>query len=108
MLLRKNGSEFVEAAIVIPLFILIVLSMISVMIYFFSYFESQIETHEALREIDNSKQYVFDIKNKEIETSTKTKGITQMILKRSSQSKRYIFNPVEAVRLGEIIEFAEE
>lgn len=105
---RKKGSETLEAAIVIPIFILIVYSLISLTIFYYSSIKTQTSLHNELVDMSNESNNVFDIIRQHEETSKKTGGISGIVLKRKIEGRIYSMDQGEMVRLGGIFEFGEE
>ena len=76
MILRnKKGEEFVEAAIVLPLTILAILSMITVAVFLFEFEVSQSETHTSLAEEAARSELPIGIKKKTASHSGISRGL---------------------------------
>ena len=85
MLRNKKGGEYVEASIVLPLLVLLIVSMIYAMIFFFSHTDRQMKLHKASLDKAKTSSSLFkkekykveekeskqDKKEKEVEKSEK-------------------------------------
>lgn len=103
-LLNKKGSQMVDAAVVTPLFILIIFSLISACIFLFCSLENQTRLHDELLNDMNCSNAIFTIKNKTIETSKNTGGISSIIMRKQYNGRIYIMKQAEMIRIGEMLD----
>ena len=99
----KRGSEIVEAAIVLPIFILIVASVISVSLFFVNAFHRQCRVQEEVIAAVNEDRSI--VKKIEIndELSSRIKGLYDRIFAKSYKASRYSLDEEAMVRAGELI-----
>ena len=103
-MVNKKGEEIVEAAIVLPLVILTILSMITVAVFLFRYEISQSKAHISLaREAAGSRQ-IFGIKKGSASASGASRGTWKKQLNKDNTFRMYIISQSEAVMLGELTE----
>ena len=95
----------VDASVVIPIFILVVFSLISLCIFFFEGLKAQTDVHKYLVNEAMKGTVIFNIKNKTTETSKNTGGLSKLVLTHKSSDKIYVFNQSEIIRIGGMIEF---
>ncbi|ASS40786.1 hypothetical protein AXF21_01855 [Eubacterium minutum ATCC 700079] len=88
-----------EAAIVIPVVILMILSMIILLIHFHKGMNAQTGLHEKLSGKAMKNDLIFSIKNDSQNIETVLKGISGGILKREISGKCYMLNPADSIRL---------
>lgn len=100
---RKSGSEFVEAAIVLPLMILIIVGFIVLMAYFYGCLNKQCESQQAvLREAAES-GLMFS-KHKKINTySSLPIGPDKQLLEHTYRAEAYGFDESALIRSGDFI-----
>ena len=96
---NKRGESTVEAAIVIPVVILLILSMIIMLIYFYEGLHVQAKMHERLSQKAMNSKVIFHVENESKEVSTIMKGIGRGILRKEISGKCYMLNPSDAIRL---------
>jgi len=108
MIRNRRGDEIVEAAMVLPILILIILSMILLIVYFFSALCSQTDLHrQILTETAENDAAYAQIK-KESETSSELKGAVNLHIGRKISAKGYVLHPADLLRAGEMIGISEE
>lgn len=96
---NKRGESIVEAAIVIPVVILMILSMIILLIHFHKGMNAQTGLHEKLSGKAMKNDLIFSVKNDSQNIETVLKGISGGILKREISGKCYMLNPADSIRL---------
>lgn len=99
ILSNKRGESIVEAAIVIPVVILMILSMIILLIHFHKGMNTQTGLHEKLSGKAMKNDLIFSVKNDSQNIETVLKGISGGILKREISGKCYMLNPADSIRL---------
>lgn len=95
----KGGESIVEAAIVIPVVILMILSMIILLLHFHKSMNAQTELHEKLSGKAMKNDLIFSVENDSQNIETALKGIGGGVLKREISGKCYMLNPADSIRL---------
>ncbi len=108
MMVNKRGEQMVEAAMVLPLLILVILSILFVMIHDYDMHQKQITAHKELIQLWDQPTTVLKIKKKTIETSTKISGAVNFPMKESRTCRSYMLSPTSCIRVGEMISFDEK
>lgn len=100
---RKNGSEIVEASIVLPLFFLTVFSMILLMSYCFLCLEKQTDMHEKLTEEAIQPASLFQIEEQDETVHKELQGIISGGMKKEIHGHIYCFSQADLNRMGRMI-----
>lgn len=99
----KRGEEMVEAALVLPLLILTILSLILLILYYHTALQSQTELHSRLlAEAAESKAVYKRIEDSK-RVSSEMGGIVSMVMKKEIDSSIYVLRPAAILRTGELI-----
>ena len=104
---NKKGEEMVEAAMVLPLLILVIVSMLFVMVHDYDVHQKQMQIHKELIQSWTLPSTVFKIETKKIETSSKISGGAEFWMKEMKVYRSYVFSPAACIRTGEMISFDE-
>lgn len=100
--LNKKGEEFAEAAIVLPLTVLIILSLITAALFLFGHEVRQSKAHAALgREVAASKT-IFGISRKSVSSSGSIRGLVGRNITKTGSFRAYVISQADAVLLGEL------
>ena len=100
---NRKGEEFVEAAIVLPLMILTILSLIITAVFLYSYNLSQAEAHvQLMNEVVRSRK-VFDVKRKSVSTSERIRGLYRSDIQKNGSFRAYVIDQADAVRTGSLV-----
>ena len=104
--LGRRGDEIVEAAIVLPVMILTILSLILLTIYFFARLQTQCDVQrelieEAMGAEDAGLYETYSLSKK---TSSDMGGITRIFLASEYEEMILSVDEAEMIRLGELIE----
>lgn len=92
----------VEAAMVLPILILVAFSLILVMVHYYENHHGQIALHkEMLVQVQESNS-LFRIRKRTQEHQTKLDGMVNHILKEEKQHQIYDLQPAAWIRLGEM------
>lgn len=102
---NKKGSQLIEAAMVLPLLILTIVSLIFLTLYFYHCLQAQTEAHSEMIQRALCGDTPFEIYEKNTETSGRTDGIVQRLMKKEQEYSIYLFNGADFVRAGEMIGF---
>lgn len=92
----------VEAAMVIPILILVCLSLILVMVHFYEAHQKQMALHKELLESSHKRDVVFYIEKRSQMNQTALEGIVNHILVIEKQHRIYCLKPSQWIRLGEM------
>lgn len=98
----------IEAAMVLPILILIIFSMILLMMHDYNCHRNQIKLHEDLLQTWDQSNKIFDIEMGETETITHISGAVDLDAERMKKGRIYIFSAAEWIRIGEMLSFDEE
>lgn len=98
----------VEAAIVLPLLILIVLSLILLTMYFYSVLGMQTAVHHRLNLKDCDSKGVFQIISQSERLENQMGGATKIILKKDFKARCYHIKPVSVIRFGNKLKGTEK
>ena len=93
-----------EAAIVVPIIVLMIISMLYLLIHFYSGIKKQTESHELLCERAMKESVIFKVERNEADINSYVGGL----IKKSFDDKCYILNPADGVRLKEGLKNAKE
>lgn len=102
-MMNRRGEEFAEAAIVLPLLILTILSMIMAAVFLFGYHEKQSEAHIALMKEVSSSQAVFGVRRRQASASDHIRGTAERVMSRSGSFRAYEISQADAFLLGELV-----
>ncbi len=103
--MNRKGNETVEAAIVLPVFILIILSLIMLMIYFYARLDVQCGVHSELIESAMREEVsVYETRTNNRETSSHIGGLAGIFLRSDYEESIAVINEGDIIRLGEIVE----
>lgn len=98
----KRGEEFVEAAIVLPLVILTILSMIMVAVFLFGYQLKQTDAHVALIHEVSGSGSVFGIARRLASSSKSIRGMFSGNVSKARSFRAYELSQADAVMLGKL------
>lgn len=100
--MNKRGEEFVEAAVVMPLIILTILSMITVAVFLFGFQIRQQEAHVSLMRDAAGSGKVFAVLRKNASSSEHVRGTTSGTYSRSKSYRAYALSQADGIMLGEL------
>ena len=101
--MNRKGEALVEAVFVIPLVILVIASLLTLLVFFYSCLMDQVSLHsELLKERENRGSRIEKIE-KTADPSGRTKGITEILLKKRIEGSVSCFRETVIIRAGEII-----
>ncbi len=104
MLRNKRGEEFAEAAIVLPLVILTVISMITVTVFFFQCEVLQSGAHARLAGQAAASDRIFGISKGSAPLAGKAEGLFRGRLEQGRSFRMYVISQSDAIMLGELAE----
>ena len=98
----------VEAAMVLPILILVVFSLLLVMVYYFESHQSQMDIHKALLLQAQESQAVFHIEKQSQKNQTRLDGMVDHVLVLEKHHRIYCLRPARWVQLGEMTGLTDE
>lgn len=98
----RRGSEIVEAAVVMPLVILAVLSMILLQVFFYQCLLVQVRLHEDLTDRAVHSRKLFCVEQASASRGENMQGITHIRMTREHRVSCYAFCGADLVRTGEV------
>lgn len=98
--MNKRGEEFVEAAIVMPLLILTILSMITVAVFLFGYQVRQQEAHMSLMSEAAASKKVFAVLRENASSSGVVSGTVSRTYSKSKSYRAYAISQADAIMIG--------
>lgn len=99
----KCGTDLVEAAIVLPVLILVILSLILLMVYFYHCLTSQTALHAELLTKSAQSDAVFKTLEQSRQVSEKLGGLSAVLMETCIKARCYVFAPAAILRTGELI-----
>ena len=105
---NKRGEAMMEAAIVVPMIVLMIISMLYLLIHFYSGIKKQTESHELLCERAMKESVIFKVERNEADINSYVGGLIKKRFSRHFDDKCYILNPADGVRLKEGLKNAKE
>ena len=103
MLRNKQGGEYVEASIVLPLLVLLIVSMIYAMIFFFSHTDRQMKLHKASLDKAKTSSSLFKKEKYKVEDSSSISGAARVLLSKDIYADIYFINEADLVRAGKFV-----
>lgn len=100
---NKKGSEFVEGAMVLPIIILIIVSLIGALIFCYESLEKQCDLHSQLIEMAEQNESIFKVVEENIESSSYIKGFVKVKLREPLNDCIFAFCRADIIRLGDFI-----
>lgn len=98
----KKGEEIVEAAVVLPLVILTILSMIMIALLLFDHQVSQSKAHTSVMKEALKSDSIFGIVKKGASTSGYIRGTYARTVTKNGTYRAYSISQADAVMLGEL------
>lgn len=106
--MNKRGEEIVEASIVLPLMILVILSMIMVAVFLFRFELKQSDSHVDLAKESARSKLIFGIKRNSASYSGHVRGAASGGFSKERTSRMYVISQADAIMLGELAEGADK
>lgn len=98
---NKSGSELVEATIVLPIVLLIILGILSFLVFFFDNGVSQYHAHMNLIDTTNVSTKVFEKNSIQIEQQKEIRGISKKTYFSHKEDRIYALNEENILRIGD-------
>ncbi|MBO4235907.1 MAG: hypothetical protein J5928_05685 [Firmicutes bacterium] len=102
------GSEMIEAAIILPLLLLAVVSIISLSLYCYGAFKNQLAVQKVLLFEAIDKRNVFSVLSEGSEVSRTSEGLFTGVFHREYRQRLYVINEELVLRAGEVIGSAKD
>ena len=103
MLMNKKGGEYVEASIVLPLLVLLIVSMIYAMMFFYGHADRQMKLHKA-----KTSSSLFKKEKYKVEDSSLISGAARVLLRKDIYADIYLINEADLVRAGNFVKGLKE
>lgn len=100
---NKKGAQIVEAAVVLPILILTILSLILLLVYYFTCLNDQTGLHEDMLRYVQESEKIFEIYENNTETSKRISGLVHMLMGKESAGSVYVIHHTDFIRAGEMI-----
>ena len=98
----------IEAALVLPVFLFVILTLVLCMIHQYECHRAQIELHEQLIHQWDLSEKPVDIEKQKTHTISEIRGVVFQWLTTEKESRIYICSPPAYIRLGEMVSFDQE
>ena len=98
---NKLGSELVEATIVLPIVLLIILGILSFLVFFFDNGISQFRAHMDLIESSSISTKLFEIDSIKIEQQKDIRALSKKTYFSHKQDGIYVLNEENILRIGD-------
>ena len=102
--MNKSGSEMVEAAVVLPLLLLAVISLIYFGIFCHDVFREQLEVQQILLDSAEGDKSIFSIHSEDSLICGEAKGLFKGGFKKAYRQSLYVINEEMFIRGGSVIE----
>ncbi len=97
---NKRGSEMVEATIVLPIVILIILGLLCFLVFFFRASTVQYRHHQELIDKANDSTEIFHVNKDEYSYSKSIKALNRTTYKTGKKDRIYVLNEESILRIG--------
>ncbi len=98
----KRGEEIVEATIVLPLLILMIVSMITIMMIYYDSVSSTSKVQQEIAEDINSGKGLFKVIKRSGGLLRQTKGLVGYTVSRGYSDRGYVIDMGELLRIGRL------
>ena len=99
----KRGSDMVEAAMVLPVLILVILSLILLMIYDYHCVICQTDLHADLLAKAEKSLKIYDTLEENRQVCESMGGLSEILMKKRIAARCYVFAPAAILRAGELV-----
>lgn len=100
---NKRGEQIVEAAIVLPILILTILSLLLLLVYAYTCLQNQTDLHTEMLQYVQDAEKPFEIYEKTTETSKGISGLAHILMNKKFADRVYVIRPADLMRAGEMI-----
>lgn len=108
MLMNKKGGEYVEASIVLPLLVLLIVSMIYAMMFFYGHADRQMNLHKVSLDKAKTSASLFKKEKYKVEDSSLISGAARVLLRKDIYADIYLINEADLVRAGNFVKGLKE
>ena len=102
MLRNKRGGEYVEASIVLPLLVLMIVSMI------YGHADRQMKLHKVSLDKAKTSSSLFKKEKYKVEDSSLISGAARILLRKDIYADIYLINEADLVRAGNFVKGLKE
>ena len=102
--LNKRGEEIVEAAMVLPVLILIVVALMGIAVFHIGSMYARCNLHRELASEIRSDKAIIKTLKKEIFYSSQTGGVANLNMTRDYEEWGYVLDEAAMIRAGELFE----
>lgn len=99
LLKNKKGSELIEATLVLPIVILIILGLLSFIVIFYSIGISQFNLHSELIDEVNLNEKIFSVESKQANYKKDIRSLIPFKFKKDKEDKCYSINEEMVLRM---------
>ncbi|XVG94887.1 TadE family protein [Eubacteriales bacterium KG127] len=99
LLKKKKGSELIEATLVLPVVIIIILGLLSFVVIFYSIGISQFNLHSELIDEANLSEKIFTVKRKQAYYEKDIRSLIPFKFKKNKEDKCYSINEEKVLRM---------
>ena len=108
MLRNKRGGEYVEASIVLPLLVLMIVSMIYAMMFFYGHADRQMKLHKVSLDKAKTSSSLYTKEKYKVEDSSLISGAARILLRKDIYADIYLINEADLVRVGKFVKGLKE
>ena len=108
MLRNKRGGEYVEASIVLPLLVLMIVSMIYAMMFFYGHADRQMKLHKVSLDKAKTSSSLFKKEKYKVEDSSLISGAARILLRKDTYADIYLINEADLVMVGKFVKGLKE
>lgn len=98
---NKSGSELIEATIVLPIVLLIILGMLSFLVFFFENGVSQYQIHMDSIDSSNDSPKIFSQNRNNIDYRNEIRSLTKKSYFTHKEDRIYVINEENILRIGD-------
>lgn len=101
LLKNKSGSELIEATIVLPIVLLIILGMLSFLVFFFENGVSQYQIHMDSIDSSGESPKIFSQNRNDIDYRREIRSLSKKSYFTHKEERIYVLNEENIIRIGE-------
>lgn len=101
LLKNKSGSELIEATIVLPIVLLIILGMLSFLVFFFKNGVSQYQIHMDSIDSSNDSPKIFSQNRHNIDYRKDIRSLSKKSYFTHKEDRIYVINEENTLRIGD-------
>lgn len=101
VLKNKTGSELIEATIVLPIVLLIILGMLLFLVFFFENGVLQYQIHKDSIDASNDTPKLFEVSSNNIDYQKEIRSLSKKTYFTHKKDRIYVLNEENILRIGE-------